>query len=131
MDDNKKLQELFKGFNPRLGSSSDAFMATLQRNMAAVESIRAQCETIKRRSRRAVVLAAAAGFVAGVVMTLLFPYISAFIAGITITLPQLNIASLTFDPSITTWAIVAATSIVAALTTYDLASSALRPAPAR
>lgn len=77
--DDEALRRLFGEFDPELGSSSRSFMAELQRRMEGVEIVREHTVSIRRRSRWACVVSALAGFLTGVVLTLLYPLVSGWI----------------------------------------------------
>ncbi len=70
--ENDKLKELFAGFKPEISDSAD-FMARFNRNLQLAETARKKIEAERRRSRRAVVIAAMAGFAGGAVSALCFP----------------------------------------------------------
>lgn len=77
--DNDNLKELFGNFNPDLSSGSD-FIARLQQRMDTIEMVRQYNAELRRRNRIAVMIAALAGFIMGVVLTLLMPLIGDWIA---------------------------------------------------
>lgn len=80
MDDNK-LKSLFEDYQPEI-SSDFIFMNNLQRNMDAMEMVRQHNIAMQRQNRRAVVMAAFVGFISGIIITLLFPYILQSLAGL-------------------------------------------------
>ncbi len=106
------LRNLFDGFEPDLGPD-EPFMAALRRRLDLVESLRAEVEAGRRRSRRSMVWATLAGMVVGALLVTLFPGLSGL---------------LTIPPQYTAlagWALAAGGAIMAALATFNT----LRTAP--
>jgi hypothetical protein len=129
MDDDK-LKELFTNFQPEM-SSSLQFMAKLQKNMEQVEILRQHHLAIKERNKFAVCIAAAIGFLVGVILTLLFPLIGSWVSTFSISLPHLQISSITIDYSFVGWMIVAVTCVIIALNAYEIALVKLTPKESR
>lgn len=125
MDDDK-IKNLFADFQPEL-SSTFQFMNKLEKNMETVELLKQHNIALKRRNKIAVVIAAASGFVMGVIMTLLFPFISSWLSTLSISLPHLHINSLTIDYSCVSWIIMAGVCVITALNAYDIALARLTP----
>lgn len=119
--DDKKLTELFSGFDPEI-SSDNLFMSRLQRSLDSVEIVKQHTEAVQRRQRRAMVWAAIAGFVAGVIMALISPYIIGWLSGLQFEMPA--VAGLSTDILITTvtFVVIAAVSVLISLGVYDLVS---------
>jgi hypothetical protein len=129
MEDDK-LKELFTNFQPEM-SSSLQFMAKLQKNMEQVEILRQHHLAIKERNKLAVCIAAAIGFLVGVILTLLFPLIGSWVSTFSISLPHLQISSITIDYSFVGWMIVAVTCVIIALNAYEIALVKLTPKESR
>jgi hypothetical protein len=125
MEDDK-LKELFTNFQPEM-SSSLQFMAKLQKNMERVEILKQHSLAIKKRNKFAVCIAAAIGFLMGVILTLLFPLIGSWVSTFSISLPHLQISSFTIDYSFVGWIIMAVTCIITALNAYEIALVKLTP----
>jgi hypothetical protein len=125
MEDDK-LKELFANFQLEMPSSLQ-FMAKLQKNMERVEILKQHNLAIKRRNKLAVCIAAAIGFLTGVLLTLLFPLIGSWVSTFSISLPHLQISSLTIDYSFVGWIIMAVTCIITALNAYEIALVKLTP----
>lgn len=121
MEDDK-IKTLFDNYRPDLPSDS-LFMASLARRMNAVEIVREHQEAMKRRNRRAGVLAAAAGFAAGALCSWLVEPASAWIATFSISLPHIQAAGVTADLSSLMWATVAAVSAATSMSVYRLAAA--------
>ncbi len=75
--EDKDIQKLFGDFKPKLSSEAD-FLQQLERRMDGVEFLRQASQKNLRAYRRAGVFAAAAGFLCGVLMTLLVPTLVSF-----------------------------------------------------
>jgi hypothetical protein len=129
MEDDK-IKELFTNFQPEM-SSSLQFMAKLQKNMEQVEILRQHHLAIKERNKFAVCIAAAIGFLVGVILTLLFPLIGSWVSTFSISLPHLQISSITIDYSFVGWMIVAVTCVIIALNAYEIALVKLTPKESR
>jgi hypothetical protein len=125
MEDDK-LKELFANFQLEMPSSLQ-FMAKLQKNMERVEILKQHNLAIKRRNKLAVCIAAAIGFLTGVLLTLLFPLIGSWVSTFSISLPHLQISSLTIDYSFVGWIIMAVACIITALNAYEIALVKLTP----
>lgn len=120
MEEDDKIKELFRGFDPELPSES-LFMSRLKRNMEGVELVKRQTEAARRRNRRAVTAAAIAGFAVGVIFTVLMPYLCELISGINISIPYLGIQTFVLEPYILLWPIAAIVASVTAYNTYEIA----------
>lgn len=70
-----KIRDIFQSYTPPLTDSS-RFMAKLEERMALVEMIKRQNEELRRNNRLSIIIAAVAGFIAGVAFTLLMPWLS-------------------------------------------------------
>lgn len=124
MDDDK-LTKLFDNFHPELTSSAQ-FMSTLKKNMQAVELIMQHNAALKRRNKLAVAIAAACGFISGVIMTLLVPVFTKWLSSISLTIPHLNVSVDIIDFNILAWIIMAGTCIITALNAYEIALAKLK-----
>ncbi len=125
MEDDK-LRNLFNDFQPEL-SSSVQFITKLQKNMDMVEILKQHEIALKRRNRLAVVIAAACGFVTGIILTLLFPLIENWVSTFRVSLPHLHISNLTIDYSFVAWIIMAGVCMITALNAYEIALAKLTP----
>lgn len=119
MEDND-IKSLFAGYKPDMGSDFD-FMDRLEQRLDSVEFVKQQTAQVKARCRRAVVFAALAGFVAGFLCSLLLPYLQEAIANWQPTLPDnAFVSAFASNFNVIAWLIIALTSIIAALNTYEL-----------
>lgn len=121
--DNDNLKELFGNFNPDLSSGSD-FIARLQQRMDTIEMVRQYNAELRRRNRIAVMIAALAGFIMGVVLTLLMPLIGDWIATFRLSVPG---HAFNIDLHYIAWVLLAAVSMITALNTYEIALARLAP----
>lgn len=121
--DNDNLKELFGNFNPDLSSGSD-FIARLQQRMDTIEMVRQYNAELRRRNRIAVMIAALAGFVMGVALTLLMPLIGDWIATFRLSVPG---HAFNIDLHYIAWVLLAAVSMFTALNTYEIALARLAP----
>lgn len=121
--DNDNLKELFGNFNPDLSSGSN-FIARLQQRMDTIEMVRQYNAELRRRNRIAVMIAALAGFIMGVVLTLLMPLIGDWIATFRLSVPG---HAFNIDLHYIAWVLLAAVSMFTALNTYEIALARLAP----
>lgn len=124
MEDDK-IKGLFDDFQPELSSSAQ-FMSKLQKNMEAVEIVRKYNTSLQRRNKLAVAIAAASGFVMGIILTLIFPMVRDWLTIYSLSVPQLNVDAVPIDYSMVTWIIMAGVSVVTALSAYEIAMARLR-----
>lgn len=123
--EDEKIRNIFSGFEPELSSDSQ-FLDRLQRNLHSVEVVRQHTARQRAKNKRAVALAAAVGFVVGYLCSLLVPILSGMIESWKLSLPAQSIYYGFADNfSIVAWLIVATTSVIFALNTYDLALATL------
>ena len=126
MEDDK-LKSLFSNFEPEL-SSDFLFMNKLQRNLNSVELIKQHTVEVRSRSRKAVVIAAIVGFIVGFLFSLSLPYLSEAVSNWQLTLPSesvMNVFANNF--TIIAWLVIGGTSVFAALNSYELSLSLLKP----
>lgn len=126
MEDDK-LKFLFTNFEPEL-SSDFKFMNKLERNLNSVEIIKRHTAEVRSRNKKAVAIAAFAGFIVGFVFSLILPYLSNAVSDWQSTLPGGYIMNLFADSfTIIAWAVIAGTSVLAAINTYEVSLSLLKP----
>ena len=126
MEDDK-LKSLFSNFEPEL-SSDFLFMNKLQRNLNSVELIKQHTVEVRSRSRKAVAIAAIVGFIVGFLFSLSLPYLSEAVSNWQLTLPSesvMNVFANNF--TIIAWLVIGGTSVFAALNSYELSLSLLKP----
>lgn len=126
MEDDK-LKSLFSNFEPEL-SSDFLFMNKLQRNLNSVELIKQHTVEVRSRSRKAVAIAAIVGFIVGFLFSLSLPYLSEAVSNWQLTLPSesvMNVFANNF--TIIAWIVIGGTSVFAALNSYELSLSLLKP----
>lgn len=114
--EDEKIKDIFKEFDPEL-SSSFQFITKLQKNMEAMEIVRQYNETQKRRNKWAVAIAGICGFAMGVIMTLLLPFITDWVASISFALslpPTLNFTYIV-------WLLIATVSVLTTVSVYEIA----------
>ena len=126
MEDDK-LKFLVTNFEPEL-SSDFKFMNKLERNLNSVEIIKRHTAEVRSRNKKAVAIAAFAGFIVGFVFSLFLPYLSNAVSDWQSTLPGGYIMNLFADSfTIIAWAVIAGTSVLAAINTYEVSLSLLKP----
>lgn len=116
------LKSMFDGFDPQLGSDR-LFMERLQRRLDTVEDVKHINSGYIRSLRRRAVIASLAGFAAGIITTLLMPWISGCIES---TLSQIHVP---VNNDLTPWLTVSLTSLLAAFWAYDITAPAVTKAP--
>lgn len=126
MDDNK-LKSMFSDFEPEL-SSDIQFMNRLQRSLDSVEIIKQHTAEVRSRSRKAVAIAAVVGFIVGFLFSLSLPYLDNAVSNWQMTLPSGSMLNAFADNfTIIAWLVVGGTSVLAALNTYEVSLSLLKP----
>ena len=126
MEDDK-LKSLFSNFEPEL-SSDFLFVNKLQRNLNSVELIKQHTVEVRSRSRKAVAIAAIVGFIVGFLFSMSLPYLSEAVSNWQLTLPSesvMNVFANNF--TIIAWLVIGGTSVFAALNSYELSLSLLKP----
>lgn len=126
MEDDK-LKSLFSNFEPEL-SSDFLFMNKLKRNLNSVELIKQHTVEVRSRSRKAVAIAAIVGFIVGFLFSMSLPYLSEAVSNWQLTLPSesvMNVFANNF--TIIAWLVIGGTSVFAALNSYELSLSLLKP----
>lgn len=121
-DDN--LKDLFESFQPGLSPDS-LFMSKLRRNMKSVEIIRQHTAAHRKRTRMAVCVAALAGFVMGVVLTLLMPLIGNSVSTFAIYIPNHGFFNMDIDWQIVGWILTAVFSVFSAINVYEITMAKL------
>ncbi|WP_303642116.1 hypothetical protein, partial [uncultured Duncaniella sp.] len=104
------------------------FMNKLQRNLNSVELIKQHTAEVRSRSRKAVAIAAIVGFIVGFLFSLSLPYLTDAISNWQLTLPSesvMNVFANNF--TIIAWLVIGGTSVFAALNSYEVSLSLLRP----
>ena len=126
MEDDK-LKSLFSNFEPELPSDFQ-FMNKLQHNLNSVEIIKQHTAEMRARSKKAVAIAAVVGFIVGFLFSLSLPYLSDAVSNWQLTLPSESMLN-TFANNFTTiaWLVIGGTSVIAALNSYELSLSLLKP----
>ena len=126
MEDDK-LKSLFSNFEPEL-SSDFLFMNKLQRNLNSVELIKQHTVEVRSRSRKAVAIAAIVGFIVGFLVSRSLPCLRESVSNWQLTLPSesvMNVFANNF--TIIAWLVIGGTSVFAALNSYELSLSLLKP----
>jgi len=121
-----KIKDLFNNFDPELSSSSQ-FINKLKMNMEAVEIVKRHNLAMKKRNRLAVIIAAACGFIMGVILTLLYQSVGDWISTFSISIPHTEIDSVMIDYQLIAWIIMAVVSCITAINAYEIALTKLTP----
>ncbi|MDE6301106.1 MAG: hypothetical protein K2M19_05275 [Muribaculaceae bacterium] len=126
MEDDK-FNFLFSNFEPEL-SSDTQFMNKLQQNLNSVEIIKQHTAEVRARSKKAVAIAALVGFIVGFLFSLLLPYLSEAVSNWQLTLPSESVMNTLANNFATiAWLIIGGTSALAALNSYEISLSLLKP----
>lgn len=118
-----RIKELFREYDPNV-SSSMAFIERLEQNLDAVEMIHRENAAVMKRNKVAVCSAACAGFISGVIFTMLLPYITNIIrSGMESLTSPAGQPGLPDYPQVISWILIGAVSVFVAVNTYDIALS--------
>jgi|GEM_PF-725497 len=114
----KDLTSLFASYNPQISSDSE-FMSRMRRNLRAVNMVREQTAAMHRKNRLAMAIASVTGFISGVIFTLCYPYIAAFLsslvkAGTTAALLYNNYGN------VAVWSIICCATALLSYSAYDI-----------
>lgn len=123
MEDDK-IKDLFSNFNPEI-SSSFQFMSELKKNMERVEILKQHNRVLRKRNKWAVIIAAASGFVMGIILSLLMPIVVDWLPTLNISIPRSLITNLAIDYNYPAWIITAAVSVITAVNAYEIALALL------
>lgn len=119
-----KLTELFRNFQPELTSEAE-FLSKLKGNLDAVELVKRHAAVRQKHNRTAVVVAALAGFVMGVILTLLLPVIGDMVATISIAIPDYESLDFEINRQVIGWIVMAVVSVITAINAYEITMSRL------
>lgn len=123
MEDND-LKKLFSAFDPELPSDFD-FMSKLHHRLELMELVKHEQQAMQRRNRKAVVIAAMAGFIMGVILTLLYPLAAEWLRSIDFGQPAAGLPAGLTACTVITWVLMATLSGVTALNVYEIALAKL------
>ena len=119
------IKNLLSKYEPQQSPDS-LFMARLRENLDKVEIVKRANADFRRRSRRAVVVAAFAGMMVGALLTLLLPLFGEFLADFTLRIPFTDMAwNINDSYDILAWIIVAVATLFSSIGIYDLAMTRL------
>lgn len=119
--DKDKLTALFDAYDPDL-SSDNLFMARLENNLKAVETVKQQLEERQTQNRRAIIVAALCGFVFGVLSVLCYPFIATAIRSI--ATPASAAAQFMSDYGSTViWSAISLMAVILTYSAYDITLS--------
>lgn len=125
MEDDK-IKSLFAGFEPEL-TSDDQFMSSLERSLRSVDDVKRYARQARSMCRRAVAIAAVAGFGVGFVFSKALPYLSHYMSAWLLTLPDSAVAgAIAENSAIVMWAITATASVFAALSSFELSLAVMK-----
>lgn len=121
-----KLKDLFGNFNPELPSDF-SFMAKLNHNLDRVEMIKKHNTEVASRRKKAVVIAACVGFIAGFLFSLTLPYLGNVMANLQASLPSESTLRMLTDHYLTVaWLIIGGATAFISLNAYDLSLSLMK-----
>ena len=127
--EDEKIRSLFSDFEPEL-SSDFMFMNKLRQSLDSVEIVRQQTAELRSRNKKAVAIAAAVGFIIGFLFSLSLPYLNNAFVKWQLSLPDVSLLHNVADYfTIIAWSVIGATSVFAALNTYEVSLSLLKPKP--
>lgn len=126
--DTDNLKDIFDAYQPQGMASDSAFLDRLSRNLDLMETVKLRNDAFRRRTRIAVIAAALAGFVAGIVMSTLYHlFIVDRLAAVSLQLPLIMAHTGTIDLRIAGWLLLAVASVLISVNVYE-AVSYIRPA---
>lgn len=118
--EDKDLKDLFQSYAPDIESDT-SFIYKLERAMDSVEMIRDRQQLVRRRQRRAMAVAAAVGFLSGVIASIVLPLFGASPLSYDPTCHlQVECMSNLMVSPIYYWAFIGIISVLMTFTSYDL-----------
>jgi hypothetical protein len=118
--DNRFLNNIFSSYEPEL-SSDDLFIRRLEYKLDTIKLLKDQNVAMRRRCRRAIVAAATAGFVVGLIFSLAMPYIIHAFMSLKAYMPDSSLLTALADNCrYTIWPLICATSLFIAVNTYEI-----------
>lgn len=124
-----KIKELFHSFEPSL-SDSKLFMRRLEERMDLVEMVKKYNEAQQRSNRRAVVIAALVGFIAGAFFTSILPWLTVMFKNIFESLSIFQFPEISELGLLTlVYCIIGASTIWIAINAYFISLKFLNPKP--
>lgn len=117
-----ELSEIFRNFNPEMPSGSN-FMSRLEGRLDAVEMVKQRNAQTIRNTRIAAILAAVAGFIAGMLTMLFMPWITTTAQAMLEAVQIHTVLRLSATESLPIfgWLATGLMALLTALTTYSLA----------
>lgn len=117
--DDKKIKELFTAYDPKLSSDAD-FMENLARRMKTVELLKEKTAEMRRQNHLAVTIATITGFMAGIVFTLCFPYLSGMVEALARLAGETGVNFAMQFGDLSAWVIIAMLTGTLSYTAYDI-----------
>lgn len=115
-NEDDKIRQLFAESIPEL-SSDILFMEKIEARINIMDLFKEKEKKMKKRSRTAALISGCAGFLCGIILTLLYPYITKFFISIfsEFTLPSLTIEMVS---EISTLLLISLSSIATVFSSY-------------
>lgn len=110
-----KIKEIFKQFNPKLTCGDKEFISKIQSNMDAVEEVKSRIVKTQKIYRSAAIMASLAGFISGMIFSMLLRIILPIIHRFSVAFLSEN------SIEIFGWCIVALIAILFTTFSYRLA----------
>lgn len=118
--ENDNLKSIFDGFDPELSSDSQ-FITKLQAKLRAIEEVKDEVSSLRRRNRLSLMVASLAGFIAGVLMTVLFPVMLSMAVSVAKVFNLIQLDDASNVPYILAWSFAAVLTMAASYCTYQFA----------
>ena len=115
------IKKLFEESSEAL-SPDTKFMERIERAMEAVDTVESLNRSLVKKSRTIAVFSALAGFICGIIMSVISPWIKNLVDSIVMTVVKNRVAIAEIDIFIT-YAAIAIISVGAAMVTYQVLSS--------
>ena len=122
----EKIKSIFLNYKPEL-SSDLQFMSKLERNLNSVDIIKRHATKERSENRKAMAIAALAGFIVGFIFSMTLPYLTHAASLWQLSLPQDSVMKVITDNfAIFAWLIIGGAASFASMNTYGLALSVFR-----
>lgn len=118
MEDDTFLKDVFADFSPAL-SDNELFVKRVERCVRAMNEVESRQREMRRKSRFVAFVAAAAGFVFGIVGVLAYPFVLRLIESLA-NFPTESDTSMIMLCTTVAWALTAAAVFLLTWVTYDV-----------
>ena len=123
--EDQKINKIFEEFNPKL-SSDTQFLSELRMRMLAVELVKKRHATQLRHNRIAIAVAAATGFIFGMICSIFLPIFSDTLVSYSLTISEHMLFDIKGNWQLVGWSVSTIASIFISINAYELTKAILK-----